>query len=40
MPCYIVREDEAMKLGHVELMGKVNEKAKLSQAINHRQAGI
>jgi len=33
MPCFIVREAEAKKLGHVELMGKVNEKAKLSQAI-------
>jgi len=33
MPCYIVREEEAKRLGHVELMGKVNEKAKLSQAI-------
>jgi ethanolamine utilization protein EutQ (cupin superfamily) len=33
MPCYIVREKDAKRLGHVELMGKVNEKAKLSQAI-------
>ena len=33
MPCYIVREKEAKKLGHVEIMGKVNEKAHLSQAI-------
>jgi ethanolamine utilization protein EutQ (cupin superfamily) len=39
MPCYIVREDEAMKLGHVELMGKVNEKAKLSQAIKSPASG-
>ena len=33
MPCYIVREKDAKKLGHVEIMGKVNEKAHLSQAI-------
>ncbi len=33
MPCYIVREEEAKKLGHVMLRGKVNEKAHLSQAI-------
>ena len=33
MPCYIVREKDAQKLGHVEIMGKVNEKAHLSQAI-------
>jgi ethanolamine utilization protein EutQ (cupin superfamily) len=33
MPCFIVREEEARKLGHIELLGKVNEKAKLSQAI-------
>jgi ethanolamine utilization protein EutQ len=39
MPCYIVREDEAMKLGHVELLGKVNEKAKLSQAIKSPASG-
>ena len=33
MPCYIVKEKEAKKLGHVEIMGRVNEKAHLSQAI-------
>ena len=33
MPCYIVKEKEAIKLGHLEIMGKVNEKARLSQAI-------
>ena len=33
MPCYLVREEKAKKLGHVELLGKVNEKAQLSQAI-------
>ena len=33
MPCYIVKEKEAIKLGHVEIMGRVNEKAHLSQAI-------
>jgi ethanolamine utilization protein EutQ (cupin superfamily) len=33
MPCFIVREQEAKKLGHVELLGKVNKKARLSQAI-------
>jgi len=33
MPCYIVKEKEAKELGHVEIMGRVNEKAHLSQAI-------
>ena len=33
MPCYIVKEKEAIKLGHLEIMGRVNEKAHLSQAI-------
>ena len=33
MPCYIVKEKDAKKLGHVEIMGRVNEKANLSQAI-------
>jgi len=33
MPCYIVKEKEAIKLGHVEIMGRVNEKAHLSQSI-------
>jgi ethanolamine utilization protein EutQ (cupin superfamily) len=39
MPCYIVREEEAKKLRHVELLGKVNEKAKLSQAIKSPVSG-
>jgi ethanolamine utilization protein EutQ (cupin superfamily) len=33
MPCYLVREEEAKKLRHVELLGKVHEKATLSQAV-------
>ena len=33
MPCYIVKEKEVKKLDHVEIMGRVNEKAHLSQAI-------
>ena len=33
MPCYIVKEKDAKKLGHVEIMGRVNEKVHLSQAI-------
>ena len=33
MPCYIVKEKEAKKLGHVEILGRVNEKVHLSQAI-------
>jgi ethanolamine utilization protein EutQ len=33
MPCFIVRAEEAKKLEHVNLLGKVNEKARLSQAI-------
>jgi len=33
MPCYIVKEKEAIKLGHVEIMGRVNEKVHLSQSI-------
>lgn len=33
MPCYLVKEAEAKKLEHVEILGKINEKAKLSQAI-------
>ncbi len=33
MPCYIVKEKDAKNLGHVEIMGRVNEKVHLSQAI-------
>jgi len=33
MPCYIVKEKEAIKLGHLEILGRVNEKVHLSQAI-------
>ena len=33
MPCYIVKEQAAKKLGHVEIMGSINEKAHLSQAV-------
>jgi len=33
MPCYIVKEKEAKKLGHVAILGRVNEKVHLSQAI-------
>jgi ethanolamine utilization protein EutQ (cupin superfamily) len=33
MPCFIVKEDDAKKLGHVEIMGRVNEKAHFSQAV-------
>jgi hypothetical protein len=29
MPCYIVKEKEAKKLGHVEILGRVNEKVYL-----------
>jgi ethanolamine utilization protein EutQ (cupin superfamily) len=39
MPCYIVREEEAKKLGHVNLLGKVNKKAHLSQAIKSPASG-
>jgi len=33
MPCYIVKEKDAKNLGHVEIMGRINEKVHLSQAI-------
>ena len=33
MPCYIVKEKDAKNLGHVKIMGRVNEKVHLSQAI-------
>jgi len=44
MPCYIVREQDAKKLAHVEIFGTVNEKVHLSQAIkspisHHMTAG-